>query len=93
MVYAESGGRAMREKLAAYAHKAWSGWIMYMFDKCVSGQDGTLIIPKEFVERWYRQASTGYVGLPEDEKKSDREEADKITDVFCGTGWREEEKR
>ncbi len=67
-----------REKLAEYAHKAWSGWMNYLFEKSVLNEDGTVVIPAWAVERWKRQAATSYVDLPEDEKESDRDEADSI---------------
>lgn len=63
------------EILANYAHKAWSGWMNYMFGKSVKNKDGTITIPKWAVERWSRQANTKYVDLPESEKESDRDEA------------------
>lgn len=73
-----------REALAEYAHEAWSGWMNYMFSKCLNSSlvDGDLVIPKEFVQRWMRQASTGYNQLPEEEKPSDREQADKILTII-----------
>jgi len=66
------------EALAAYAHDAWSGWMAYLFSKSTQNTDGTATIPEWAVKRWGRQASTEYVGLPEDEKKSDRAEARKM---------------
>ncbi len=67
-----------REALARYAHEAWSGWMRYLFEKSIRNEDGTVTIPAWAVERWTRQANTSYVILPEHEKTSDREEADKI---------------
>lgn len=66
-----------RERLAAYAHDAWAGWMRYMFSKCVD-HDGESVIPQWAVERWTRQMMTAYQDLPEGEKESDRAEADKI---------------
>ena len=65
-----------RERLAAYAHKAWSGWMEYMWSKATANDDGTMIIPAWAVERWTRQMTTAYEDLPETEKASDLEEAD-----------------
>lgn len=65
----------MIEKLSEYAHTAWSGWIQYMFSKCVVNEDGSLTIPKWAVERWTRQATTPYAKLPLQEKESDKHEA------------------
>ncbi len=74
-----------KEALADYAHRAWSGWIKYMFSKCQKSEYGSLIIPKRFADRWVRQAETDYVDLPENEKESDRHEAQKILDIIRET--------
>lgn len=72
----------VQEKLANYAHKAWSGWMEYVFSKSipykpgeVQGEEGALIVPKWAVDRWQRQIETKYEDLPEREKDSDRAEA------------------
>jgi hypothetical protein len=81
----------LREALAAYAHEAWSGWMRYMFGKCerAHGYDHEAVaIPKWAVERWTRQMNTSYADLPEEEKESDRKEADKILDIIFKTGLR-----
>lgn len=72
----------MRERLAALAHAQWSGWMEYLFDKCQMNEDGTATIPAWAVERWQRQMRTPYAELPEDEKESDRAEADKVLEVL-----------
>jgi hypothetical protein len=68
----------MREQLAALAHAQWSGWMEYMFSKCRADSPSGLTIPIWAVERWQRQMNTPYAELPEEEKNSDREEADKV---------------
>lgn len=74
----------LREQLAELCHKQWSGWMEYLFSKCMRevGQfdrdTGALIIPRQAVERWQRQMDTPYSGLSEDEKESDRKEADRF---------------
>ena len=82
----------IREKLAELAHKQWSGWIDYMFSKCiqykpgkVQAEEGALIIPKWAVDRWKRQAKTPYPELTPSEMDSDRKEADKFIAVFNET--------
>lgn len=81
---------ATREELAEYAHAAWSGWIDYFFSKCTPGldgddaMDGSLIIQPWAVERWRRQAATPYADLPEEEKESDRQEADRMLAIVRG---------
>ena len=75
---------AVREKLASYAHKQWSGWMEYLFSKCVNPiePDGTAIIPKWAVKRWKGQIETPYEELSEPEKESDRKEADGMIEII-----------
>lgn len=72
----------LREKLADYAHRAWSGWMRYLFSKCTSDLKGNVTIPKELVMRWTRQMTTLYSDLPEGEKASDRKEADEMLAIM-----------
>ena len=72
----------LTEKLAEYAHEAWSGWMKYMFEKSEDNKDGTITIPQWAVERWQRQADIKYVDLPEEEKESDRDEARKMIEIM-----------
>lgn len=74
--------QVVRENLSSYAHEAWSGWMVYMFAKSVYNEDGSITIPPELVERWTRQMNTDYANLPEGEKQSDRDEADKMLDII-----------
>jgi hypothetical protein len=74
---------AVNEELAAYSHGAWAQWMKYMFGKCQEVPGGVLI-PEPLVQRWTRQMNTVYRDLPEDEKKSDRDEAQKIMCIFVG---------
>lgn len=71
---AMEGGDDTKERLAAYAHEAWSGWMAYLFSRC-AGADGGVLIPQSLVDRWKRQSETPYAELPEGEKASDRKEA------------------
>jgi len=71
-----------REKLAAYAHDAWSGWMKYLFEKSILNNDGSVTIPEWAVERWTRQMDTDYSELPESEKVSDRKEADEMLSIM-----------
>jgi hypothetical protein len=70
------------ELLADYAHNSWSGWMDYMFSKCSENKDGTITIPSTSVERWQRQMKTTYDDLSEEEKWSDRDQAEKILKVL-----------
>ncbi len=70
------------EALAAYAHRAWSGWMHYLWSKCAKDADGQVVIPRWAVERWERQMWTEYADLPEAEKGSDRAEAVKMVAIM-----------
>jgi len=87
---------SVRELLAEYAHDAWSGWMRYVFKQCgrhagpsVSSDTGEehytpgvpAVIPAWAKDRWMRQMETPYVDLSEEEKESDRAEADKILEI------------
>jgi hypothetical protein len=72
-----------RERLAAYAHEAWSGWMRYMFSKATQHENGIVTIPVGLAERWQRQMNTAYDDLPESEKASDRDEADKMLAIMA----------
>lgn len=74
---------ARREELASYAHQAWSGWMAYLFDKSKDHEDGSVTIPPDLVERWKRQLATDYENLSEQEKESDRAEADRMLEIFA----------
>lgn len=73
-----------REVLAEYAHRAWSGWMQYLFVKSKVNVDGSVTIPQPLAERWQRQATTLYASLPEGEKESGRAEADRILAIMEG---------
>jgi hypothetical protein len=71
----------LREKLAEYAHAAWSGWMLHLFDHSKLNEDGSANIPAWAVRRWTRQANASYQELLEDEKNSDRAEADAMLGI------------
>ncbi len=84
---AKNGGRSeLREKLAALAHEQWSGWMRHLFSKCEALPGTTtddfkirpVVIPLWAVTRWMRQMRAPYVDLSEEEKESDRKEADRV---------------
>jgi hypothetical protein len=54
----------------------------HLFRKCEIHPDGTATIPKWAVDRWKRQIATNYKELSEEEKNSDREEADRYLEVI-----------
>ena len=72
----------MKEQLAEHAHNQWSGWMKYLFSKGEYNNDGTWIMPKWAVDRWTRQMNTDYNNLSEEEKNSDRIEADEVLKII-----------
>ena len=72
----------LREKLAEYAHEAWSRWMRYLFSKSTVNSDGSVTIPASLVKRWTRQMNTNYYMLPDSEQQSDILEADKMLDIM-----------
>ena len=72
----------MREFLAELAHEQWSGWMEYLFSKGTFNEDGTWTMPEWAVNRWVIQMGMPYNRLSEEEKESDRKEADKFLGVI-----------
>ena len=72
----------LTEKLADLAHRQWSGWMEYLFEKSTLNDDGTVTIPKWAADRWKRQIETAYKDLPEEEKESDWEEARRVIEAI-----------
>lgn len=72
-----------REELAEYAHNAWASWMKYNFSKFQDwDENGNIQLSPYYLKRWLRQMDTKYYDLPEDEKESDRKEADKIMNIY-----------
>ena len=74
-----------RELLADQQHDIWSDWMRYMFSMGhyrileLNGEPQQVwIMPSSSLDRWTRQMNTHYNYLTEQEKNSDREQADKI---------------
>ena len=81
----ESSQAELREKLAQVQHEIWAHWMEYLFSVgAVRGRDSAHIIYPENVARWKRQMETPYDKLSEEEKESDRHQADKVLLVFQG---------
>jgi hypothetical protein len=81
-IYLQEKNPLLRELLADYAHRAWSGWMSYLFSKSRRNKDGSVTIPKALVQRWDTQIATDYYLLTEKEKDSDRIEADAMIALF-----------
>ena len=72
----------IKEQLAEYAHNQWTGWMRYLFSKGKFNKDGTWTMPNWAVERWTRQMNTEYKDLLEEEKDSDRKEAEGMLNIL-----------
>lgn len=72
----------IRERLAAKQHRIWSHWMEYLFSVSLQKEDGSYMIPADKASRWLRLMKTPYDLLTEDEKASDREQADKILEIL-----------
>lgn len=81
----------LREQLAALAHGQWCGWMAYLFKQGTTHDDGSFTIQPWAVQRWLRQMGTAYDDLPENEKTSDRAEADKVLALFEAENLRQSE--
>lgn len=73
---------AIKEQLAEYAHNQWTGWMRYLFSKGEFNEDGTWTMPNWAVKRWTRQMNTEYKDLLEEEKDSDRKEAEGMLNIL-----------
>lgn len=72
----------LREKISAAQHEIWSRWMIHLFKVSIFNTDGSYTIPVEKVKHWKRQISTPYNELSENEKNSDRIQADIILDII-----------
>ena len=70
------------EKLANNEHIRWANWQKYVHSKCIKNEDGSLTIPKEYVEHWNYEINTKYEDLPENIKESDRKEVREILKIL-----------
>ena len=70
------------EKLSDYEHDRWSRWQMHVFNVSSKNADGSVTIPKYYVDRWQKQINTLCKDLTESEKDSDRKEAIRIMDII-----------
>lgn len=70
------------ELLADKEHASWAHWMDYLFSRCLSTNEGDVVIPNELAIRWRRQADTSYSELSEREKQSDRDEVARILPII-----------
>ena len=71
-----------REKLSALQHQIWSDWMAHLFEVSTTNADGTVTIPKKYVEQWQREIKTAYDDLTEKEKDGDRKQVDKMLSLI-----------
>ena len=70
------------EQLSEKEHVSWAHWMHYLFSKCESLPDGSMVIPSELATHWKRQTYTSYENLSEREKQSDRDEVAHILPII-----------
>jgi hypothetical protein len=80
------------EKGADIEHDRWARWQKYMFSKGTVDENGVFHLPKDFVDRWFRQIDTPYSELSEPEKESDRKETRNYLPLIQDTLKGEKEK-
>lgn len=74
----------LREQLAEIEHQRWSDWQQHLHDRCEPQPDGSLLIPKELVDRWTLQIGLPYRNLPECDKDSSRQQVDRAWHIIEG---------
>ena len=74
----------LREKFAAQAHRSWTGWMRYLFALSKTDEQGNVTIPEHWAKHWERQMGTDYADLSQEEKHSDRKEADQYLEILTG---------
>ena len=72
----------LMEDMAHQEHDSWSRWMIHLFNVSQKNDDGSVTIPKSFVDRWERQMITDYNDLSEQEKESDRDEVRKFIKIL-----------
>lgn len=73
---------ALIEYLADLEHERWSNWQAYVHNLCIKNEDGSLTIPKKYVDHWNWEIALKYKDLPDNIKESDRKEVYKIMFLF-----------
>ena len=68
----------MRETIAAVQHEIWTHWMECLIAQGEDGYVDRIAIPAEVARRWRRQMDTPYADLSEEEKESDRDQAEKV---------------
>jgi hypothetical protein len=81
----EDALNAIVDDLAHIEHERWCHWQAYMHSMGVRQRDGSLLIPRDLVDRWDRQIGTAYANLSEKEKESDREQVRKYLPLIMKT--------
>ena len=72
----------LRDEVADQCLKQWSHWMRYLFSKAIKNKDGSVTIPKQYVERWAYQMVSEYQELSKKEKESDLEQADNFLNII-----------
>ncbi len=68
----------LRETLADELHEIWAHWMKYQFTRMQYSNNGEWVILDADMKKWTKQAHTPYSKLNENEKNSDRDQADRL---------------
>jgi len=80
------------EKIAEQSHKSWSRWMKYLFENGFMDFDGGFTINSFSVEKWITKMNIPYEMLSEQEKESDRFEAEKYLEILKKEGWLKDDR-
>lgn len=70
-----------RENLAEELFNLWAGWLWVFIGKGKFRQDGDLLIPARFINRWYQMLGSSYKNLVDTDKDMFRNDADKVLEL------------
>ena len=71
-----------KEQIAAASHRAWIRAMERIFKVSVFHNNGTVTIPRFFVDRWKSEMGLRYDEKEDRDKVYDRAEADRIIDAI-----------
>lgn len=72
---------SISDQAAKLFHSIWVNWINHLLSRCLLNDDGSLVIPKDVVER-LKSTSTRFETLPDEQKKYFRSKSKAIIDFI-----------
>lgn len=77
----------IRETLASWCHDQWRGTMDNLWTHMQHRHAGWCLVGEDAEEDLFRKRESTYAELPEEEKDSDRQEADKLISLLLEQGW------